>query len=286
MAKTHTAVRDKVVAITGGARGIGRATGTAFLRAGARVALGDIDVALVEKTAAELAESTGGAVIGLGLDVTDRAGFATFLDDTSVWLGPLDVLVNNAGIMPTGLFSDEDDAMTDRMLGVNLVGVLHGSKLAVQRLSGRGGHIINIASLAGTGAFPGLATYCATKHAVVGFSETLHLELADAGIGVTAVLPAIVRTELSAGNSTPDWLRPVAEVDAEEVAAAVVAAVGARRATVVIPKAMGAMVKAMSLLPARARYRIAHAAHLDTVFTTVDPRVRQRYHHRITEAGR
>jgi NAD(P)-dependent dehydrogenase (short-subunit alcohol dehydrogenase family) len=110
-------IRGNVVAITGGARGIGTATGEAFLRAGARVALGDIDTVLVEKTAGELAELTGGAVCGLALDVTSRTAFAAFLDNVEAAMGPLDVLVNNAGIMPTGLFLDEDDAMTDRMLG-------------------------------------------------------------------------------------------------------------------------------------------------------------------------
>ena len=149
MTRRHDNIRGKVVAITGGARGIGKATGEAFLRAGARVALGDIDTELVEKTAVELAELTGGDVCGLALDVTSRKAFAAFLDNAEVRLGALDVLVNNAGIMPTGWFVDEDDAMTDRMLRINLFGVVHGSKLAAQRLSGRGGHVVNIASVAG-----------------------------------------------------------------------------------------------------------------------------------------
>jgi NAD(P)-dependent dehydrogenase (short-subunit alcohol dehydrogenase family) len=225
----HNNIRGKVVAITGGARGIGKATGEAFLRAGARVALGDIDTELVEKTAVELAEVTGGDVCGLALDVTGREAFAAFLDNAEARLGPLDVLVNNAGIMPTGWFVDEDDAMTDRMLRINLCGVLNGSKLAAQRLSGRGGHIVNIASVAGVAGFPGVATYCATKHAIVGFSETLHLELAGTGIGVTAVLPGLVHTELSAGIRAPRWVRPMTDVEPEDVAATVVAVVGSRR---------------------------------------------------------
>lgn len=271
----------RVVAITGGARGIGRATGAAFLRAGARVALGDIDTALVEKTAAELGEATGGVVCGLPLDVTDRASFASFLDAAAERLGPLDALVNNAGIMPTGNFTDETDDMTDRMVAINLCGVLNGSKLAARRMTGRGGHIVNVASLAGVSAFPGLATYCATKHAVVGFSETLHLELAANGIGVTAVLPGVVHTELSAGHSAPKWIRPIAEVEPEDVACAIVAAVGSHRTKVAVPRALGAIIKVAAGLPDRVRHRISHAAHFDTAFTRVDPGARAAYHRRV-----
>lgn len=279
--KTTEYQGGRVVAITGGARGIGRASAAEFLRAGARVALGDIDGPLVEKTAAELAEATGGAVCGLPLDVTDRTSFASFLDAAEDRFGPLDVLVNNAGIMPTGSFTDETDDMTDRMIAINLCGVLHGSKLAANRMAGRGGHIVNIASLAGVSAFPGLATYCATKHAVVGFSEALHLELAEYGIGVTAVLPGVVHTELSAGHSTPKWIRPIAEVEPEDVAVTIVAAAGSQRTTVAVPRALGVMIKIAAGLPDRVRHRISHAAHFDTAFTHVDPAARETYHRRL-----
>ncbi|OBB44455.1 SDR family oxidoreductase [Mycolicibacterium fortuitum] len=279
--KTTAYRGGRVVAITGGARGIGMATGAAFLRAGARVALGDTDAALVEKTAAELRESTGGVVCGLPLDVTDRTSFSSFLDAAEDRLGPLDVLVNNAGIMPTGSFTAEADAMTDRIVAINLCGVLHGSKLAAHRMAGRGGHIVNVASLAGATAFPGLATYCATKHAVVGFSEALHLELFASGIGVTAVLPSVVHTELSAGHGAPKWIRPISEVEPEDVAAAVVAAVGSHRTRVAVPRTLGAMIKIASGLPDRLRHRISAAAHFDTAFTHVDPAAREAYHRRL-----
>jgi short-subunit dehydrogenase len=235
----------------------------------------------VEKTAAELAEATGGDVCGLALDVTKRASFVGFLDEAEDRLGALDVLVNNAGIMPTGFFVDEDDAMTDRMLGINLRGVLHGSKLAAARLAGRGGHIVNVASAAGVSVYPGLATYCATKHAVVGFSEALQLELADAGIGVTAVLPGVVHTELSAGHGAPRWTRAVSDVEPADVAAAVVAVVGTRRTRVVVPRRLGALLKTAALLPGRARHRVSHVLHFDAAFINTDPQLRENYHRRI-----
>lgn len=280
MTKKINDIRGQVVVITGGARGIGRATGLAFLRAGARVALGDIDVELAEKTAAEFA-ATGERVCGLHLDVTSRASFTDFLDEVEAQLGPVDVLINNAGIMPTGLFADETDEMTDRMVAINLGGVLNGSKLAALRMRGRGGHIVNVASLAGVSAFPGLATYCATKHAVVGFAETLHLELADDGIAVTAVLPGVVHTELSAGHSAPRWIQPISEVEPDDVAAAIVDAVVRGRAKVAVPRPLGAMIKIMGALPDGARHWISHAAHFDTTFTHTDAAVRAAYHSRL-----
>lgn len=280
MTRVKKVLRDKVVVVTGGARGIGRATGLAFLRAGAKVALGDVDSAHVQRTAAELAALTGGQVCGLALDVTSRLSFAAFLDEAESHWGPADIVINNAGIMPTGLFVDEDDAMTDRMLDINLRGVIIGSKLAVDRFAGRGGHIVNIASLAAVSAYPGVATYCATKHAVLGFTEALQRELPE--IGVTLVLPGVVRTELSAGNALPGWARPLAEVDAEDVADAIVAAVRDGRRKVAVPKALGVV---LTVLPGRARLRLERMAHFDTAFTDVDPQARERYHLRIAARG-
>lgn len=115
---------DRVVAITGGARGIGLATAKAVLAEGAKIALGDLDTELAEKQAVELGGDP--AVVGLPLDVSDPASFAAFLDDVEARLGRLDVLVNNAGIMPTGPFVDESPTMTRRMIDVNVYGCSTG----------------------------------------------------------------------------------------------------------------------------------------------------------------
>ena len=110
MARSPRSLEGQVVAITGAARGIGRATAAACVRAGMQVAIGDLDLAAAEQTAAELGHGT----IALQLDVVERARCARFLDVIEERLGPLDVLVNNAGIMPLGPFADEDDATARR----------------------------------------------------------------------------------------------------------------------------------------------------------------------------
>ena len=156
----------------------------ALVREGAKVAIGDLDVELAEKTATEL----GGGTIALELDVTSRDSFEGYLDQVEERLGSLDVIINNAGIMPLGKFADESDATANRMIDINLHGVLYGMKAALPRMERRNsGHIVNIASQAGKGGFPGGATYCATKFAVVGVSEAVRAELTtDTGIEVSS----------------------------------------------------------------------------------------------------
>lgn len=286
MTSRSPALTDQVIAITGAARGIGLATAEAFLRAGAKVAIGDLDVALAEKAAFKLGGKTSGTVIGLPLNVTDPGSFESFLSETEKRLGPLDVLVNNAGIMPTGLFTDEAAAMTDRIIDINLRGVITGSRLATQRfIPRRTGHLINVASLAGVSGFPGLATYCASKHAVVGFTESLHRELAEHNVGVTVVLPGVVRTELSAGAKTPKAIAALSTVDPEDVAKAMVAAVGTKRPMVTVPRRLGATLTVMSMLPHRARVVADRLTGASTAYTQADPAAREAYHKRLRGQG-
>jgi NAD(P)-dependent dehydrogenase (short-subunit alcohol dehydrogenase family) len=260
-----------VVAITGGARGIGRATAEAFVASGAHVAIGDLDAALAGRVAAEL----GTGVVGLPLDVTDRASFGAFLDAAEDELGPLDVLVNNAGIMPSGAFLDEDDAMTDRVIDINLRGVLTGCKLAGARFAARGrGHIVNVASLLGASATPELASYCATKSAVIGFSEAFGQEVAAAGVGVTTVLPGVVRTELAIGTHYPRWADRFVAVEPADVAAAIVAAVGGSRRVVALPRFLYTLARLSAFLPPKLRG--------GTEFMRLDHEERAAYHRRIS----
>lgn len=273
-----------VVAITGAGRGIGAATARAFALAGARVAVGDLDKQLAVEVATALREATGAETTGSGLDVRDPASFAAFLEHAETQLGELDILVNNAGIMPTGLFIDEDPALTQQMIAVNINGVVTGSRLAAQRfVPRRRGHIVNIASLAGISPEPGVATYCGTKHFVVGFSESLHRELHGSGVGVSTVLPGVIDTELSRGTRVPRWAAPIACADPERVADAVVTAVTADRVRITAPAALGATVTAMSMLPARAKFAITRLLRMDQLVSGADPVARARYHQRLSE---
>ena len=199
MAKQPRILAGETAAITGAARGIGRATAEAFLRQGMRVAIGDVDF---DAAAQHRRGAWRRARWRSTLDVTDRDSFAAFLDGAEEQLGPLDVLVNNAGIMQVGRFIDEDDLTARRMIDINLHGVILGMKLALERMIPRDrGHIVNIASQAGKFGAPGGATYSATKHAVVGLTEAVRgeLRLMGAHIDLSYVMPFVVNTELGSG---------------------------------------------------------------------------------------
>ncbi len=276
--KQVKSVAGKMVAITGGARGIGKATAVALTRRGARIAIGDLDLELAEKTATEL----GGNAVAFKLDVTDRDSFAAFLDAAESELGPLDVLINNAGIMPVGRFEKETDETARIMVDINLHGVIFGTKLALERMIPRhSGHIVNIASQAGKSGIPGGATYCATKHAVVGLSETVRLENLDNGIEVSCVMPAVVNTELGGGLTDT---RGVKKLEPEEVADAIVEAIETNRFDVHVPRSMAAIDAVLGIVPRRGREAIARALKADKVLLEVDEVKRAAYEDRAAHS--
>jgi NAD(P)-dependent dehydrogenase (short-subunit alcohol dehydrogenase family) len=259
MTRAQRDLHRRVVAVTGGARGIGAATARALASAGARVAIGDLDGELAGRVTSEI----GGDAIGLHLDVTDLAGFTAFLDQVEVALGPIDVLVNNAGIMPVVEFDRETPASIQRQLDVNLRAVLHGTQQAVRRMRPRGrGHVINVASAAGKMGFAGVATYSATKHAVVGLCEALHYELAGSGIDISCVMPAIVRTELTDGLDD-HWL--IKSSTPQDVADVIVRTIRRPRLDVMIPPAAGFANRVVRLLPRAVTDRAMVALHADTL---------------------
>lgn len=235
----------KVVVITGGARGIGAETARALAAEGARVVVGDLDLALAEQLVAGFDQA-----LALHLDVTDHSGFTAFLDEVERHYGRIDVLINNAGIMPLSSLEDETDASTSRTIEINLAAVIHGTREAIRRMKPRGsGHIVNIASMAGKVGIPSGATYCATKHAVVGLSEAVSLELRGTGVDVSIVMPTIVRTELAAGLRDT---RLSAMIEPKDVAAAIVGALRKPRLEVYVPGYLGPLSRFTRMLPRRA----------------------------------
>ncbi len=277
MAKQRQALTGKVVAITGGARGIGKATATALVRKGCRVAIGDLDLVLAEQTAAEL----GGGTVAVALDVTDRSSFAAFLDEAERQLGPLDVVVNNAGIMPVTPFVEESVDSIQRQVDINLHGVIAGTQMAIERMGPRhNGHIVNIASQAGKGGVPGIATYSATKHAVVGLSEAVRTELRGSGVEVSCVMPTVVNTELTAGVGQ----RLVQPVEAADVANEIVDALEVPRFDVWVPRFNGGLFKFIALLPRPWREALGRFMKVDKLMTEVDHGARRAYEERAAHS--
>jgi short-subunit dehydrogenase len=247
----------KVVFITGAARGIGRATAEALVAQQARVVIADLDGALAARTAAAL------GVAAVQLDVTDHAAFTAVLDDVERDHGPLDVLINNAGVMPIGPFQESSFEAEYRQFAINVFAVMHGTREAIRRMRPRGqGHIVNVASMAGVVPTPGAATYCSSKHAVVGLCEALYWELRGTGLDLSYVLPTLVNTELAAGVQRT---RAANIVEPEQVAVEIVSALRVPRLAVYVPRSMGAVTKVSGLLPRRVGERIMTASGSDHI---------------------
>jgi NAD(P)-dependent dehydrogenase (short-subunit alcohol dehydrogenase family) len=272
-ADSRTDLRDKVIAITGAARGIGFTTATLLHERGARVAIGDIDGDAVGKAGADL------GCPAFELDVTSAESFRDFLDRVEKEHGPLDVLVNNAGIMPVGPISSYGPAMIRRNFEINLIGVATGSMLAAERMVARGsGHIVNIASVAGRLPVPGLTIYNGAKAGVLAFSEALNLELGDRGVRVSTVSPTFTRTALISGIQTNKLIRTI---DPDTVAARVMRTIEKPKVHATAPDSM-AWVHANAIIPQRLKRASTRWTGLDRMFMTWDSDERADYDKRIS----
>ncbi|MEB3981656.1 SDR family oxidoreductase [Mycobacterium sp. 663a-19] len=257
----NAAVADKVIAVTGGARGIGLAIATVLQGLGGRVAIGDIDESAVKEAGARL-----GLEVCRGLDVTDRQSFTDFLDAVENELGPVDVVVNNAGVIAVGSAVDEPDTVTRRVFDVNVHGVILGTKLAAQRMLPRGhGHIVNIGSVGSVLPAAGLATYCATKHAVLGYTETVRMENRGRGVHFSVIMPTLTNTEMVAGFG---HARGFKNAEPEDVARAVAGVIAKPKSRVVVPRSMGIVLSAQRFMPQRMSEAIGRALGTDRVCTT------------------
>jgi short-subunit dehydrogenase len=170
--------------------------------------------------------------------------------------------------MPITPFLEEEDASAVRQLDINVHGTIFGMKEALRRMRPRGsGHVVNLASVAGKGGFPYVATYCASKHAVVGLTEAVRGEFLDSGIEFTVVMPAMVNTELTAGVKAG---RGVEKAEPEDVADAIVDALKLPKFDVFVPKLVGRISKAMQFLPRGARDKIGQVLQADKVMAQAD----------------
>jgi NADP-dependent 3-hydroxy acid dehydrogenase YdfG len=267
----------RVVAITGGARGIGRAIAEDLVAHGARVAVGDLDLDGAQATATELGRGT----VGLALDVTDRASITAFLASAEEALGAVDVLVNNAGVMHVGPFLEESDEWTRRQLDVNLLGLILACKVALPPMVARGfGHVVNVASVAAHLGVRHEAVYAATKWGVAGLTESLRLELRGSGVDLSLVMPGVVRTDLAAGTTDARGVKVLAPAD---VAAEVVAAIERPRFDVFVPRSYAALARVKGVLPRTAREAFLRLLGTERHTRSTTPADREAYERRVEE---
>jgi len=191
-------LKNKVALITGASSGIGYATSIALSKAGAHVAAGARRAERLKELEKEISDFRGAEILIHDLDVADRANCNSFVDAAVKKWGTVDILVNNAGLMPLSFFKNNKFDEWERMIDVNIKGVLYcTSAVLPYMLQKESGHIVNLSSVAGRLVFAGGTVYCATKHAITAFSEGLRIEFSPRSkIRVTCIEPGTVSTEL------------------------------------------------------------------------------------------
>lgn len=211
-------LRGKVVVVTGASSGIGEAIALAFAKRGAKVVLAARRLERLEELAERIGHA-GGQALALKCDVGEPDEVQKLPGIVEELVGPTDVLVNNAGLPGGGELVDLSMEQIERVVRVNLLGVLYGTRAFLPGMLARGhGHVVNIASLAGRFAVPGASLYTATKHAVVAFSESLNFDTEASGVLVTTVNPGFVDTEGFPHARLPRWI----VMDVERVSDAIV----------------------------------------------------------------
>jgi NAD(P)-dependent dehydrogenase (short-subunit alcohol dehydrogenase family) len=212
------AFRDKVVIMTGGASGIGYAVASELARRGAVLVIADINAEGAQNAAAEIV-AAGGKARAIRVDVTRASEVQALVRQTAEKYGRLDYMFNNAGIAIIGEVRDMDLKDWRRIIDINLWGVIYGTVAAYPLMIEQGsGHIVNTASVAGLVGIPTFASYCTTKHALVGLSTALRHEAAAFEVNVSVACPGFVRTELFENSTVLNVEREEAVSKAEPVA--------------------------------------------------------------------
>lgn len=189
-------LKDRVALVTGGARGIGRATAEAFLKEGAKVCIVDVDEAVVTEAAKEL----GGGTLGFVMDVTDRKSVEEGVSKINAELGPIEILVNNAGIIRDAQLAKMEESDFDAVISVNLKGVFNTTQIISKQMVERGkGVILNASSVVALYGNFGQTNYVASKSAVIGMTKTWARELGRKGVRVNAVAPGFIETRMTEG---------------------------------------------------------------------------------------
>jgi NAD(P)-dependent dehydrogenase (short-subunit alcohol dehydrogenase family) len=276
MKATPIALEHAVVAVTGGGRGIGRATAKAFADRGARVAIGDLYL----QAATDAALQIGERAAPFQLDAGDRDSYASFAAAVQEHLGPIDVLVNNAGIMPVGPLFDEPESVSVAQMNVNFWAHYHGLKLVAPGMVRRGrGHIVNVTSAAGKIHAAGLAMYCATKHAANALSRSAREELNGTGVTVTAVMPAAVKTQLTDG--IPFGLDRFLMLEPESVAQTIVGTLKGRPALAGTPRGLTLALDIAQFVPEPVWLLARKLVGADRTLGPIDRDARREYDERI-----
>jgi NADP-dependent 3-hydroxy acid dehydrogenase YdfG len=222
-------IKQKVVIVTGASSGIGYATALKLSKAGAKVAAGARRVEKLETLKNEV-QKYGGEILVKKIDVTKKEDCDSFINFVAKTWNHIDILINNAGIMPLSFFKNLKVSEWEQMIDVNLKGVLYCTAAVIPyMMTNKSGHIVNISSVAGRIVFPAGSVYCATKHAVTAFSEGLRQELSQRyNIKVTCIEPGVVSTELPntiTDKSLESFVKSVKEMEslkAEDIANAII----------------------------------------------------------------
>ncbi|MFE6862201.1 3-oxoacyl-ACP reductase FabG [Nocardia sp. NPDC057668] len=204
---------DRVAVVTGGAQGIGYAIAAAFLHAGARVVVGDLNPGAVTSGLQTVATMPG-AVRAVRCDVTDAADITRLIDTARAEFGSLDIMVNNAGITRDASMRKMTEVDFDRVIGVHLKGTWNGTRAAaeIMRENPGGGSIINISSLSGKVGMAGQTNYSAAKAGIIGLTKAAAKETARHGVRVNAIAPGLIRSPMTTAMPQQVWDSKLAEI--------------------------------------------------------------------------